>query len=188
MKKFIFIFLIIFTTFLLAAPALAQDDKASYNLMTNIPGAGKIENINQYIKALYLFGLAIVGIIAMLFIIIGGIRYMTAAGNETAISDAKSQITAAILGLVLVLTSWLILNTINPELVALRNLTPEPVNVAPPIEIGTWKCVIADEYGNDIPLGQCGSLETCRNYQGLGCGTLLGICVDCSTSGTCDCD
>lgn len=137
MKKFVFIILLMISAiFLLATFALAQTGQTGYEPMVPIPGAGEITDISDYIKALYLFGLAIVGVIAMLFIIIGGIRYMAAAGNEAGISEAKSQITSAILGLVLVLTSWLILHTINPELTSLKKLT-----VDKPAEFWSSECV-----------------------------------------------
>lgn len=175
MKRFVFIILIISAIFLLATSVLAQT-----KLMVNIPGApGEISDFSEYIKYLYLFGLAIVGVVAMLFIIIGGIRYMAAAGNQTAISEAKSQITAAILGLVLVLTSWLILNTINPELVSLKKLTVEPIDI-----LGdngdeptgkSWLCGYTQEGGcqegeEAFAVVKCYSKEKdCRQYSCEGC-------------------
>ncbi len=173
MKKLIFIILMVLTTFLLATPALG------YEPMVPIPGAGEITDISDYIKALYLFGLAIVGVIAMLFIIIGGIRYMTAAGNEAEISEAKGQITSAILGLVLVLTSWLILHTINPELVSLKKLTVTEIELP---ESNThlacgegYACKrFPNEQENQGDEDNCTSVgESCIYYK---CNQTTGIC------------
>ncbi len=168
-----------------------------YNLITNVPGVGEIEDISDYIKALYLFGLAIVGVIAMLFVIIGGIRYMTAAGNESTITEAKGQITAAILGLVLLLTSWLILNTINPELVSLKNLTVSSVNTI--ASQTRWVCSgsecikITDDSGdpNECQAGQlCFHNEckngTCERIMELGGDECDVVGTSCSTYLFCD--
>ena len=58
----------------------------------------------------YLLGFS--GALAVLFIVIGGIMYMTAAGNEKRVGVAKQTLTYAIGGLVVVLLSWVILTVI----------------------------------------------------------------------------
>ncbi|MFN7088237.1 MAG: hypothetical protein ACK4NX_00210 [Candidatus Paceibacteria bacterium] len=88
-----------------------------------------------YVRYLFLFGLAIGGILAFAMIVVGGIQYAMSAGNVSQISDAKDRITQAILGLLLLLASYLILSTINPALVSLRNPelgTPPPLSPLPP--------------------------------------------------------
>lgn len=74
-----------------------------------------------YIARLYQFGLMIVGLLAFGGIIFGSLKYILSAGNVTSQQDAKDQITQAILGLILLLGAFLILYTINPDLVNLRN-------------------------------------------------------------------
>jgi len=181
MKKPLLIFLILFIAFLLITPALAQTNQTGgYNLITNIPGVGEITDISDYIKVLYLFGLAIVGVIAMLFIIIGGIRYMTAAGNEAGITEAKGQITSAILGLVLVLTSWLILHTVNPELVSLKKLNIPKVNTVDPtgehLKCINNECVLIPTAGTSDP--------NCPR-EGAACLNTYLDCVDVNGALTC---
>lgn len=88
------------------------------------PGGQALEQatLPQYISGLFTFGLMVVGITALASIMYGGIRYM-ASDLITTKQDAKDQITSAIYGLLLLLFSFLILNTINPELVSLRTAT-----------------------------------------------------------------
>lgn len=74
----------------------------------------------RYISAFYTYFLAVVGIIAVVMIMYGGFRWITAGGNPSRIGAAKEIIQSAIIGLILALTSRLILQTINPELVSLR--------------------------------------------------------------------
>ncbi len=45
-------------------------------------------------------------------IIYGAIRMMISAGSETALKEAKGIITSAVIGLVIVLCGWLIVNTL----------------------------------------------------------------------------
>lgn len=82
--------------------------------------------LGGYIVALYNFLLGAIGIIAMIMLVYGGFRYMTSAGNPTAMGDAKDIFYSAIIGLALALISYLIIGTINPELLFTQDakLTP----------------------------------------------------------------
>jgi hypothetical protein len=50
--------------------------------------------------------LGFVGIIMVILIIVAGFRWMTSAGNQETISKAKSQITSAIIGLIIIAASY----------------------------------------------------------------------------------
>lgn len=52
--------------------------------------------------------LSISGIVFLLMLLWGGVRYMTAAGNETVIKTAKSTLTAALIGLVITASAYTI--------------------------------------------------------------------------------
>lgn len=52
--------------------------------------------------------LGLLGLIAVIMIIIGGFRWMTAGGNEEKVEAAKKILTAAIIGLIIVLLAWAI--------------------------------------------------------------------------------
>ena len=78
-------------------------------------GGGLVNYINYIFNA----ALGIGGILAFVMIVVGGVKLMVSGGNPSKISDAKDQITSAIIGLLLLLGSWLILNTINPQLTVL---------------------------------------------------------------------
>jgi amino acid transporter len=58
------------------------------------------------------FLLAVAFIIAVIFLVIGGYRYVTSQGNEDSIEKAKGTITSAIIGIVLIVTAYFILNFI----------------------------------------------------------------------------
>lgn len=61
---------------------------------------------------IFRFVFQIVGILAVLVIFIGGLTYVRSGGNEEATGRAKKIITAAVVGLIIVFSAWLIINTI----------------------------------------------------------------------------
>jgi hypothetical protein len=60
--------------------------------------------------------LALAGLIAVLFLIIGGFRYITAGGNEDAAGDAKKIITNAILGIIVIILSFVVVRVVSNTL------------------------------------------------------------------------
>lgn len=58
------------------------------------------------------FAFQIVGILAVLVIFIGGMTYARSGGNEETAGRAKKIITAAVVGLIIVFSAWLVINTI----------------------------------------------------------------------------
>lgn len=89
-----------------------------YTPMQPIPGtdANSSKDFPGYVMAIYKFAIWTVGIAALFMVTIGGFMYFSAAGNTSRLEKAKTVITDALLGVILVLTAWLLLNTINPDL------------------------------------------------------------------------
>jgi len=92
--------------------------------------------------ALYNLALAIVVLSAVFMVSIGGFMYLTSAGNTSAMGTAKGVIFDALIGLIIALTAWLLLNVINPDLtnVSINGLSPVAVTpgagggvVTPPV-------------------------------------------------------
>lgn len=69
----------------------------------------------EYMKTVFVWGLGIVGAVAVASIAYGGFRYMV--GN---VQPGKEIIYSALLGLLLLMASWLILYTINPDLATMN--------------------------------------------------------------------
>ncbi len=99
-----------------------------YTLLEPIPTTQgpSTGGISGYLQTVFLFGIGLAGLLAVVTIVWGGIEYITAYGNEGRIKNAKDRITQAILGLLLAVGAWLILSTINPDL-AKGTLTVPPV-------------------------------------------------------------
>ena len=56
------------------------------------------------------------GLVATIYLIVGGFRYITSSGNQEAIEGAKATIVNAIIGLIIIFLSFLIVNYILGEL------------------------------------------------------------------------
>jgi len=95
----------------------------AYEPLVRLPGlpADGPLTLSQYIVGLYNFLLSIVGIVAVMMLIIGGMKYIAAAGNASVIADAKDTISNAIFGLLLALLSWVIVSTINPDVLYIKH-------------------------------------------------------------------
>lgn len=76
--------------------------------------------MQKYIAAIYNYGLAIVGILSAIMLMLGGISWLTSEGNQSRIEQAKSIIGSSLMGLILTMTAYMLLLTINPDLVILK--------------------------------------------------------------------
>src|SRR5690606_20766095 len=65
-------------------------------------------SLSGFIMKIINIALTVAGLIAVLFLIIGGFRYITSAGNEETAEQAKKIITNAIIGIVVIILSFVI--------------------------------------------------------------------------------
>lgn len=100
---------------------------------TSIP-VGHYQNGNmssdllaKYIKALYDYGLMIGGILAAVVLMGGGVLWLISAGNDSKIAQAKELITGSVVGLIILFGSWVILDTINPNLTVLPSINTQVI-------------------------------------------------------------
>ncbi|OGZ33783.1 MAG: hypothetical protein A2174_02085 [Candidatus Portnoybacteria bacterium RBG_13_41_18] len=122
MKKIFYITILC----LLLLPLLVSA-KIEFKLSQNMPD---MPTPCEYIKFLYLWGLGIVGALAVVVIAIGGFFRIVGKAEK-----GTELINSALIGLVMVFASWLILNTINPDLAKLKCDLPAlsaPTTGAPP--------------------------------------------------------
>lgn len=96
----------------------------NYQLLEGIPGffsKGQImTDLPTLVSAIYKFGIWTIGIAAMFMLVVGGLMYMTSAGNKSTAGSAKGIITDALLGLAVAFTAYLFLYVINPDLIKLN--------------------------------------------------------------------
>lgn len=100
---------------------------AKWPLEIEIPGPKGIKyggsgvELVEYVNAIYAFIAVIVGVLGVVMFIIGGFQYLLSAGNTAAAGEAKKTMFAAVAGIIIVLTAYLLLKMINKELVDLQN-------------------------------------------------------------------
>ena len=82
--------------------------------------ADPANNLDKLVAWFYYFIVGISGLAAFLMLIWGGFIWLTSTGSPAKISDAKDKINSAVLGLVIILASYLILKVINPEFITFR--------------------------------------------------------------------
>ena len=77
--------------------------------------------IGEYIAAIYQYSMAIISIVAVIMIIVQGVRIVTSMGGDQKVQGYKD-IGRIVIGLVIAWSSYLVLNTINPDLVNFKPL------------------------------------------------------------------
>lgn len=75
--------------------------------------AGNVVSDPSVIIRFAINGLIIVGIVAaLLFLLYGGIRWILSGGDKAKVDTARNTIVAAIVGLIIVILAWVIINTV----------------------------------------------------------------------------
>ncbi|MBI5467215.1 MAG: hypothetical protein HY975_03305 [Candidatus Kerfeldbacteria bacterium] len=125
----------------LAVPTWAADTTDPNQLsitpeLTIIPGlfeAGKAftitpTSIADYIRIIFIAFIWAVGVLATVMVIYGGVRWVAAAGDAGKIRDARSTIDNAIIGLIIALTSIVLLNVISPTLTKFQGIKAQQID------------------------------------------------------------
>lgn len=141
-------FLVLITGFVHAGGATGSweeeepKEKALEITYPQIPGVSTPKTVSsglpEYIDYIFRFAVVIIGIIVLGVLIYNGFQYLTSAGNSEKLSDAKKGITSALLGAVILFSTYLIFNTINPQLTILE--LPDPDLIEPVVKPGIYLC------------------------------------------------
>ncbi len=140
---------------LMLVPAVAS--AVVFKPLVGIPGVSGNTDFNTYINALYALSISLAGLLAVIKIIVAGVKWML-SDVVTSKQEAKSDMQGALLGLLIVVSAVVVLNVINPQLtqttlfvspVDVVPLTPggstgptsTPANPAPPIPSSTFACI-----------------------------------------------
>jgi len=84
----------------------------------NLGASGQFANLNNItlpsiISALVTIVLVIAAIVFFFMLVIGGIKWITSGGDKAQTEAARNQITAALIGLVIVFAAYAIINLVN---------------------------------------------------------------------------
>lgn len=138
--KILIIFFLLTAILLIVRPvnaALEEGKNPLDNLQVAIPGLKELAAkypavcneeqcsipwIGVYIVSVFNYGIGIIGILAAVILMFGGIIWITAGGSAEKIGEAKKWIGASLAGLVIALSSYAILYQINPDLTVFKPL------------------------------------------------------------------
>ncbi len=126
----------------------------SEEALAPLPGFSNAPDLGEFLEALFTILIVIAGLLALIMIIVGGVTYMTsdALGKK---QDGKEYVINAIVGLILALGAWVILNTINPDLAQDLN-----INI-PVVELGNYN-VDSSGIVSETP-GPSGTSSICKD-------------------------
>lgn len=111
-KKIMIAMLIVLTVAVaafIALPAFAQDTGTGTNVIQNVKLGVVVQRVISAV-------LAIVGLLAAVYLIYGGVLYLTSGGEPKAADKAKHVILSAIIGVIIVFVSWALVNYVMSAL------------------------------------------------------------------------
>lgn len=117
-KRLILLFSLTLSLMMGFAPAFAQDSKSQIQCGVNqaagttgcTPDSGAPKTLGDTIKTIINILSAAVGVIAVIMIIVGGLRFVTSGGNAEAVKSARSTLLYAVIGLVVVALAQVIVH------------------------------------------------------------------------------
>ncbi len=92
----------------------------NYPLEIPIGANTTVKDVGDYVQTIYHYLLGISIIVAVVMVMIGGLQYLLTASGSGGVSEAKTKITNAVVGLVLLFGAAVILQTVNPQLLNLE--------------------------------------------------------------------
>lgn len=101
--------------FVLAPSVLAQTssttddfdfgiDKVDQGISGTLGNQDLIDTITSLINV----ALSLLGIVAVIIVLIGGFKWMTAGGNDDKVTEGRKYITSGVIGLAIILSAWAI--------------------------------------------------------------------------------
>lgn len=100
--------------------AMAQSTVTANDLLPSNVGSSLglgTTDVRVTIARIIRTAMGLLGIIAVLIVLYGGFKWMTAGGAEEAVGDAKKIITSGIIGLIIILTAYAIASFVISSLV-----------------------------------------------------------------------
>lgn len=97
--------------------ARAIDFKPEVKIPGLFEGTVPVDNelLGNYLRAIFVYFIWAVGVIAVSMMTLAGVKWVAAAGDAARIKDARDMINSAIIGVIIALTSVVLLNLISPQ-------------------------------------------------------------------------
>jgi hypothetical protein len=123
----------------------------------DIPGMEEITpeyistGLPEYVNYIFRLAVLLIGLVIFGVVIYNGINYLTSVGEPAKLGAARSGISSGFLGVIILLSAYLIFNTINPQLVELniRKLPPLSPVIMPGIYVCSYEVPDIEDYISD---------------------------------------
>lgn len=115
----------------------------------------------RYIKAIYNYGIGIAAFLALAMIVAGGLIWLTSGGSTDKISTARSMIVSAIIGLILLLGTYTLLQIVSPALLNFKAIETEYIGA---LQLGC--CQIDDNKAQNMTNKECDEKENAEFRSG----------------------
>lgn len=177
-------------------PFFSYAADVAYTPMVPLPGipSGPI-TFAQYGPAIYKLLIGVAIILAVVMIVIGGVKLIASPANESLNAEGKKDIWGALTGLIIIALSWIILTVINPNLTTITlKFTPAPVATTAPEEGAVagvtvaqagqawaddsqWRSQLTSISNVSINHSNCPTIGStgCTSVTDLGAGAITGI-------------
>jgi len=93
----------------------ARSDFTALNPIPGVTDASAARDPSKFFNGMFMYGISIAAFLAVIMIAIGGMQYMS-TDAVSGKAEGKERIQYAVMGLLLVLFSWILLRQINPEI------------------------------------------------------------------------
>ncbi|MCF6276967.1 MAG: pilin [Candidatus Magasanikbacteria bacterium] len=106
-KKAVVAMIVVFAfSFAMAPVVFAQDTFGLEEVETGLAGSLGSESIQTTIASVINIALSLLGVVAVVIILMGGFKWMTAGGSEEKVGEAKKIIFSGIIGLAIIMSAW----------------------------------------------------------------------------------
>ena len=141
------------------------------------------EGIGSLVKYVIKWALKLAGVFAFIMIVYAGFQYLTSGGNTAQQKDAQGRIMNAIVGIILLFAFYIILYTINPDILTSTSFAPPSEEVSPTEETSESEETKPQQIENFVLIGPEATLD---NYATIPLSNELsqynGIYIDKATA------
>lgn len=120
-KKTIIVLLLLFVSFSFVFAIPERDLEVWYPEISGIqPQTIEGTGLGSYVRYIFFFIIIVSGMVTFASLVYAGYLWMSSGGNPSKLGVAKDRIISSFVGIIIILSSFLILNTIDPKLVRIE--------------------------------------------------------------------
>ena len=126
MKKVLMLFAVVAFCALFIAPALLQAAPAAppvekldvgLSKLSSTGLGGQNADLREVVGSIIKVALSFLGVVAIIIVLIGGFKYMTAGGSDEKVAEARKWIISGIIGVAIILAAYAITSFVIDRLV-----------------------------------------------------------------------